>query len=299
MSQSPVINAAPAEKAGGAAVEALSYCGAEARRRDNDRYLAALFAPARSREAFFALIAFNQEIARTREVVSEPTLGMMRLQWWRDAVAACCGEGVLPHHPVAEPLAAAVRGFGLSRAHFDRMIDGREADLDDDPPATLADLERYAEDTAAPLQLLKLEALGVDDDAARRAATAAGAAYALTGILRATAVLARQGRVLIPSALLEKHNCRRRSVLEGEASAELTACAADIAGRASALLATAREAGRAAPRAARPALLPAASAGAALKRMARVGYAPFTAEALTPGPWRHVALAWAAFTGRY
>lgn len=282
-----------------AAAAALSYCGAEARRHDNDRYLAALFAPTRAREAFFALIAFNQEIARTRELVSEPTLGLMRLQWWRDAVGACYGDGAVPHHPAVEPLAAAARDLGLSREHFDRLLDAREADLDDDPPATLDDLTRYAEETAAPLQLLKLEALGVDDAAARRAATAAATAYALTGMLRATAVLARQGRVLIPSAVLEKNGCRRRSLLEGEPTPELAACVADVAERARELLLAARAERRAVPKAARPALLPAVLAGLNLKRLAQAGYAPFTALALSPSPWRHAALAWAAFTGRY
>ena len=140
----------------------LSYCGGEARRHDNDRFLAALFAPAAAREGVFALIAFNQEVARTREVVSEPALGLMRLQWWRDAVAACYGEGPLPHHPVAEPLAAASRDFALSRDLFDGLIDAREADLEDEPPPTLAALEAYAESTAAPLQRLMLETLALE-----------------------------------------------------------------------------------------------------------------------------------------
>lgn len=278
---------------------ALSYCGGEARRYDNDRFLTALFAPARAQEALFALITFNYEIARTRETASEPTLGLMRLQWWRDAVAACYGEGPLPLHPVLEPLAAAVRDFDLSRELLEALIDAREADMDDEPPHTLADLERYAETTSAPLHRLTLETLGVRDDAAMAAAGDAATAYALSGILRATAVMARRGRVLLPSAVLETHGCRRRSILEGAPSDELAACVADVGGRAAARLQAARAARRKIPKAARPALLPAVLAGLALRRLAEAGWAPFSSAALMPSPWRHVALAWAAATGRY
>ena len=65
-----------------------SYCGALLRRHDADRYLTALFAPGERREALFALYAFNLEIARMREAVSEPMMGLIRLQWWRDALEA-------------------------------------------------------------------------------------------------------------------------------------------------------------------------------------------------------------------
>lgn len=277
----------------------LSYCGGEARRHDNDRFLTALFAPAQAQEALFALIAFNFEIARTREVASEPTLGLIRLQWWRDAVAACYGEGALPPHPAAEPLAAAVRDFGLSRTLFDSLIDAREADMEEDPPHTLADLERYAETTSAPLHCLMLEVLGVRDERTAQAAADAATAYALAGVLRATMVMARRGRVLLPSAVLETHGCRRRSILEGEPSDELAACVAEVGKRAQARLHAARRARGGVPKAARPAFLPAVLAGLSLRRLEKAGWAPFSGAALLPSPWRHVALAWAAATGRY
>lgn len=286
-------------KASDSADASLSYCGGEARRHDNDRFLTALFAPAQTQEALFALIAFNFEIARTREVASEPTLGLIRLQWWRDAVAACYGEGALPPHPAAEPLAAAVRDFALSRSLFDSLIDAREADMEEDPPHTLADLERYAETTSAPLQCLMLEVLGVRDERTAQAAADAATAYALAGILRATMVMARRGRVLLPSAVLETHGCRRRSILEGEPSDELAACVAEVGMRAQARLLAARRARGGVPKAARPAFLPAVLAGLCLRRLEKAGWAPFSGAALLPSPWRHVALAWAAATGRY
>ena len=44
----------------------------QVRRHDPDRFLTAAFAPAEKRDALLTLFAFNHELARAREVVSEP-----------------------------------------------------------------------------------------------------------------------------------------------------------------------------------------------------------------------------------
>src|SRR5437588_12404304 len=116
----------------------LSPVAALVRRHDRDRFQTVLFAPAARREALFALYAFNYEIARVRESVTHPTLGQIRLQWWRENIAAAFEGGAIRHHPVAEELAAAIRGLRLSRVHFERMIDAREEALTDEPLANLA-----------------------------------------------------------------------------------------------------------------------------------------------------------------
>ncbi|WP_245490156.1 squalene/phytoene synthase family protein, partial [Mesorhizobium sp. M2A.F.Ca.ET.015.02.1.1] len=58
------------------------------RAADHDRYLSALYAPADKRGALLALYAFNAEIAGVRDRIHEPLPGEVRLQWWRDVVAA-------------------------------------------------------------------------------------------------------------------------------------------------------------------------------------------------------------------
>src|ERR1700732_3880785 len=106
------------------------------RRHDRDRFQTVLFAPAARREALFALYAFNYEIARVRESVTEPMLGQIRLQWWREAIAAAFESGPVRNHIVVEPLTAIIRELALTREHFERLIDARELDLADDPPAS-------------------------------------------------------------------------------------------------------------------------------------------------------------------
>src|SRR5207237_7421752 len=139
------------------------------------------------------------EIARVREAVTQPMLGQIRLQWWRELIDAAYAGAVPRPHVVAEPLAAMVRSLRLTRAHFDRLIDTRERDLADEPPADLAALKDYAEGTTATLLFLVLEVLGAADPASHRAAREAGIFYALAGLLRAMPFHVAAGRSYIPA----------------------------------------------------------------------------------------------------
>src|SRR6516162_2502368 len=162
----------------------LSSVAALVRRHDHDRFQTALFAPSEGREALFALYAFNYEIARVRETVSEPVLGQIRLQWWRESIAAAFEGGPIRHHIVVEALTAAIRALDLTRAHFDQLVDAREGDLDEAPSADLGALEDYAEATSSGLVYLALESLGIRDPTVAKAGFHVGVAYALAGLLR-------------------------------------------------------------------------------------------------------------------
>src|SRR3546814_15149921 len=85
------------------------YCAAEVRRQDPDRWLTALFAPDARRPALLALYAFNAEIARAREAVSQPMIGQIRLQWWREDWEGMEAGGVRAH-PVVLALHSKNRG---------------------------------------------------------------------------------------------------------------------------------------------------------------------------------------------
>ena len=274
-----------------------SYCAGRVRRLDPDRYLCALFAPAQRREALFALYAFNAEIARVRESVSQPTLGLIRLQWWRDAIAGIY-DGAPPRHEVVAALAKAVAG-GLARAAFDRLIDARERDLDDAPPETLAALEEYAEGTSAALVELALEALGASGAAARRAGRHVGIAWALSGHLRAVPYYARLRRIYLPADLMSARGVRADDVFALKRGGGLEAVVAEVAAAAEGHLRAARALRGEVPRAALPALLPASLADSDLGRLGRAGYDVFDARVAAPGVGRKLRLAARAALGRY
>ena len=285
----------------------LSPWGEEARRADYDRYLTCLFAPPERREELFVLLAFNAEIARIRDLVREPMMGRIRLQWWRDAIETLYGaEGTpLPAHPLAGLLATAIRTHGLSRVHFDALIDAREADLEEQPFASLADFTAYADSSSAPLLALFLEALGAaawpepGRAAAFTAARHAGTAWALTGLLRAVPFHASRNRTVLPAELFARHRvipcaAKGRS-LDARALAPL---AAEIAGLASNHLAEARRAAKIIPKAARPALLLVSLAERYLAALERSGH-DVTAFTVQRQPLAPLWLSWRAFRGGY
>ena len=269
------------------------------RRHDRDRFLTVLFAPASRREPLFALYAFNYEIARIREVVREPMLGRIRLQWWREVVEAAYA-GVMPRrHEVAEPLTAAIREFGLGRAGFDRLIDSRERDLDPAPPATMTGLEDYAAGSSGALVGLALEVLGAEAAAAQETAREVGIGYALAGMLRSLPFHARSGRVWIPAEISARSGLAAGPDALIRPSAALCRAVAEIAEAAAAHLRAARAQRRTVPRAAFPALLPAIVADRALARLKRVGYDPYDPALAAADPlliWRLTA---ATLAGRF
>src|SRR3546814_10199353 len=71
------------------------------------------------------------------------------------------------------------------------------------PLADMAELLSYAEKTSAPLMRLAATALGVPvSDDLQAMIRPAATAYALAGLLRATAFMAMQQRVVLPAVLL-------------------------------------------------------------------------------------------------
>ena len=178
----------------------ISYCAQMLRRQDPDRYLTALFAPAKRRESLLALYAFNVEVARVRESVHEPIMGQMRLQWWRDSLAEL-RSGIVRSHEVLKPLATAIDAHHLDIRLFDRLLDARERDMDSSPPGDMAELQRYAEGTSSTLVELALEILGEPSPAVRETGRNLGIAWALVGLLRAIPFHAAQRRIYLPQSL--------------------------------------------------------------------------------------------------
>jgi NADH dehydrogenase [ubiquinone] 1 alpha subcomplex assembly factor 6 len=280
--------------------EASSPVAALVRRHDRDRFQTALFAPAARREALFALYAFNYEIARVRERVREPTLGRIRLEWWRETIDLAYRGAPVRRHPVAEALVMVIRAQNPTRDHFERLIDGREADLDHTPSATLAALEAYAESTSSCVIYLALELLGVrDDEPALAAARNLGIAYALAGLLRALPWRSAAGRPVIPVDIA------RRSGLDPDLPPSpanrpaLRRAVEEIAAAARNRLAEARRLSHRIPAAAAPALLSAVIAERSLRRLEQAGFDPFAPGLQEPDPLQMWRLALAALRGRF
>ncbi len=160
--------------------------------------------PPSSRPALWALFAFNHEIAKTREIVTETTIGLIRLQWWRDALGKIYDEGKVPQNEVLPDVCQAIQEYDLPREWFETLIYAREFDLENVPPETLAGLENYADFTNASLLKLALKVLGQDED--EETIKAMAVAYGLTGLLRAVSFHAAQQRSYMPADLMAEYD---------------------------------------------------------------------------------------------
>ena len=145
---------------------------------DPDRRLSVLYAPADKRDALFNLYAFDAEIVGIRDRVREALSGEIRLQWWRDTLAA----GVPVGNPLADAVNDAIRRYDLPPPAFDHTCEARIFDLYDDPMPSRTDLEGYLGETEGTV--IQLAALILDRDAAMTHAGIAGHAGCARGIAR-------------------------------------------------------------------------------------------------------------------
>ena len=279
----------------------LSYPAAQVRQYDHDRFLTAIFAPASVRDHLFALYAFNIEIAKTGEIVSESLIGRIRLQWWRDTLDRLYA-GEMVAHAVARPLGDAIRAGTLERAAFDRIIDSREFDLERTPPDDFAALHAYADGTGSPLLGLALQIAGGRGSRVAEVAEVArlaGTGWALTGLLRAVPFHARQRRVYLPADALAENAVALGRLFDLKPGPGLARVIRGVGEHARRHLLTARQAVRALPSSGRsPALL--IELGLLyLADLERADWDPFVIEMRPPRRFTAATLGWQRLIRRY
>ncbi len=241
---------------------------------DRDRFLASLFAPQDARKGLMALYAFNVEIGRVRETVSQPLPGEMRLQWWRDLLAGE-GHGEVQANPVAASLLATIDRYRLPVAALSDMLDARIFDLYDDPMPSLHDLEGYCGETASALiQLACLVLNDGEDPLTGELAGHAGVAYGLTGLMRALPWHAARGQMYLPADLLARHGVDTATVLRGETTPELRAALSELRDHVRHHLKRVREKSEGLAPRLKPAFLPLALVEPFLRAMEKPGHDP-------------------------
>lgn len=164
------------------------YLTGEVRTHDRARYLCAVFAKAKLRPHLMALLAFDIELSRIHGLVSEPALGAVRYQWWRDQIRA--GENAA-EGPVAQGLLRAMVACDLPRDEVIALVDGHERGLDeelDDDEEGLGpmNVEAAAHRTYGQLHALMARALGEENSWTLDIAREAGAALGMARFLRDT-----------------------------------------------------------------------------------------------------------------
>jgi phytoene synthase len=255
-------------------IDAAGFCADLVRGHDFARYAATLFMPAIPRRALLAVYAFNTEISRVREQVSQPLPGEMRLQWWTDMLAGS-GHGGIEGNPVAAELLLAIRDFRLPVEPLLRLIEEHQFDLYNDPMPSMAALEGYITDTASALFSLGARIAARPSEAIDHLARHAGLAQGIAQVIGALPLDAARRQLFVPLQLLESHGSGMEEVFAGKQTPSTRAAIDQLIGEARAHLATAFELLAGVSPEARPIFLPLALVRRDLQRMSRADTDPF------------------------
>jgi phytoene synthase len=186
----------------GPAKDDVAYLAGLVRERDRPRYYSALFAPAGLRDQLLALYGFAAEIERIPDQVGDPTLGEMRLQWWRDTLGGGARGIRDGPNPALRAIGAVVDRHSLSDAPLLALVEARARDLYSDPPARLADVEGLLGETQSAVFQVAAIVCGAAGPDTAEAAGHAGVAYGLARRLSRFAADRARGRTILPLDLL-------------------------------------------------------------------------------------------------
>ncbi|MGY4624365.1 phytoene/squalene synthase family protein [Bradyrhizobium sp. USDA 4486] len=255
----------------------VTYCADLLRSHDFPRYAATLFVPAAERRALLALYAFNVEIVRVRDQVSQPLPGEIRFQWWTDLLAGHV-HGSAEGNPVAAELLRAIRDFDLPVEPLSLLVDEHQFDLYNDPMPTTAALEGYLAATSSALFALAARIMAPPSDAAEHLARHAGLAQGIAQVIANLPRDAAHRQLFLPQQVLARHSCSMEDVFAGKETPNLRAALDQLTGEAQQHLATALSLLAELPAVARPAFLPLGLVRADLKCLSQPARNPFTPQ---------------------
>jgi len=195
--------------------DAAAFCADLVRSHDFARYAATLFVPAAERRALLALYAFNVEIVRVRDHVTQPLPGELRLQWWTDMLSGHAHGGV-EGNPVAAELLLTIHDFDLPVEPLTRLIEEHQFDLYNDPMPTMAALEDYLTNTCSALFALTTGVVARSSAAIGDLARHAGLALGLVQVIANLPRDISRHRMFLPRELLESHGSSIEEVLAGK-----------------------------------------------------------------------------------
>jgi NADH dehydrogenase [ubiquinone] 1 alpha subcomplex assembly factor 6 len=244
------------------------------RKFDSPSYTLQTFIPPSTRDAYLSIRALNIELARIPDLVSNPTVGALRMQFWRDNLTRTFAN-TPPKEPVAILLHYALASLksrypristNAMKVWFMKVINAREQYMDNRPYTSVAALETYAENTYSTLMYLTLAALPLHSMEADHVASHIGKATGIAAVLRGLPLIAfpppanhhsnnaafggamggstggRQGAVVLPLDIMAEVGVKEEEVLrQGGEAPGLKDAIFTIATRANDHLITARE----------------------------------------------------------
>eukprot|EP00980_Cylindrotheca_fusiformis_P025337 scaffold13478_cov132-Cylindrotheca_fusiformis.AAC.30 len=299
----------------------FEYCVDLVQNRDREGYLCGLLMPRSARRSYFAIRAFNVEVASIKDArksegseFDAASLALkIRVQWWYDALNQVYGDttpvdtaqsGITLdmatscwNNPVVRVLKDAVEQSNLTKRFLERLLDAREADLDVKQPETITESIDYAENIFSSLLYLSLETTNVREESSDVVAQHAGIGIGLITALRGARFRFARGECAIPRDLIPtsfpyyKFNLEDpQAEMSEEETKMLRESVFKMAQIASSHLSQARDMQSAVPKQSRPCLLPVVPALHYLSKLEKAEYNIFDDSLLEPDHLKSLAL---------
>ena len=187
------------------------YCRNQAAPSGSSFYYSVFFLPAEKRRALTGLFAFFREIEQGAKECSDPALAQIKLNWWRQELAAAFSGRA--QHPVTQALLAIATQFALPQELLLQLIDGVENGLLKNRHADFHSLQVYCSRTSGLAEQLVSRILGVHDPNALKRAQELGLAFGLTDVILNVRDDARRNRILLPQDELARFGVTAADIL--------------------------------------------------------------------------------------
>lgn len=162
-------------------------------------HLAITLMPQDIQKSIYVLYSFFAELDGLASQVSEPMLGEIRCQWWRDVIT-----NQQPESPLAEAMLVAIEKHSWPQQALLDLIDAKIFDLYADPMQNTASFEAYAGHTYSTL--VQLTATAINPQAAKQFADVSGhlgVAFTVAKSLTYLKVHQSRGQIYLPSDILK------------------------------------------------------------------------------------------------
>ncbi|MBL0319694.1 MAG: squalene/phytoene synthase family protein [Alphaproteobacteria bacterium] len=180
----------------------LSNTSMNSLRRDHfGRYVCCLFAQPSQREWLVQFFIWVEEMDEIKYKVSEPMLGHIRIQWWREAIDATY-QGNSPDHPFLAMLAKQKKIGTLPQAAFETFLSACEQEMDGFVPDNLAELEQFIANKYSSILALAAALLGNFEQSTQQAIHHMALAYGHLDLLLKAPMMARKQCIMLPRDLL-------------------------------------------------------------------------------------------------
>ncbi|KAL1458744.1 hypothetical protein WDU94_008863 [Cyamophila willieti] len=244
----------------------IQYCIQLVKKFDYENFLCTLLLPKTYQNPSFVLRAFNIEVAKVQDNVSEVNIGNARLQFWENAVDKLYTDSV-PAHPVVQALNKVEK---LSKRNLKRLVTARINLMKNKRFLNLEELETHSENVVSCLFYLQLQVAGISDLQADHTLSHIGKAQGITNILRSVPYIPRTSP--LPLDILATHKVSQEMLIRQDTSKATQDAVFQIASAAKIHLDKARSLKAKLPPPALPFLLPSIAVTSYLERLQRAEF---------------------------